>query len=76
MPKEIIVCRCSCGCGRVTRETHPICPLCREGKHPRNPLIPPKSAITTQCWDCDNFMVFDVKAKMFKCPEGCRRFCD
>lgn len=76
MPREVIVCRCHCGCGRVTRDTHPICPLCLEGKHPRNPLLPPESSITTQCWDCDGFMVFDLRAKVFKCPEGCRRYCE
>ena len=73
-----MVCRCDCGCGRVTRETHPICPLCLEGRHPRYPLNPPKSSITTQCWDCGDKLVFDTKAKMFKCSPACRRYleCD
>jgi len=73
MPKEVIVCRCDCGCGRVTRETHPTCPLCLENKHPSNPLLPPKDTELTHCGDCHGFMYFDKKAKMFKCGPFCYR---
>jgi hypothetical protein len=73
MPKEVIVCRCDCGCGRVTRETHPTCPLCLENKHPSNPLPRPKDTEMTECGDCHGFMYFDKKAKMFKCGPFCYR---
>lgn len=73
MSKTIMVCRCDCGCGRVTRDTHPICPLCIDGNHPKNPLLPPKGSDITRCGDCDGFMVFDKKVKMFKCGPFCQR---
>jgi len=78
MSKQVTVCTCDCGCGRVTRITHPICPLCDEGRHPNNPLLPPKGAEVVRCADCDGFLFFDKKAKMFKCGPFCnrQRVCD
>jgi len=78
MPREVIVCRCECGCGRVTKDTQPICIRCLDGNHDINPLIPPKGSELIRCEDCDGFLYFDKKAKMFKCLAFCgRRFhCD
>jgi hypothetical protein len=73
MPREIIVCRCECGCGRVTRDTHPICPLCLDGRHPSNPLLPPKGSDYIPCGDCNGFLFFDKKSKMFRCSPFCNR---
>lgn len=73
MPLKVIVCRCDCGCGRVTRDEYPVCPLCLDGKHPANPLLPPKGVDLIRCGDCDGFMYFDKKVKMFKCGPFCER---
>lgn len=73
MGTDLTVCRCDCGCGRVIKVPRKICQLCAEGKHPLDPMQPPESSISTQCWVCDGFMVFDVQAKKFKCSSDCRR---
>lgn len=73
MGTRLVLCECDCGCGRVTRETHPVCPLCVDGKHPSNPLLPPKDSNLVSCGDCDGFLVFDKKAKMFRCGPFCYR---
>jgi hypothetical protein len=73
MPNEITLCQCDCGCGRVTRSSHPICPLCLDKKHPNNPFLPPKGSESVLCGDCDGFLFFDKRAKMFLCGPFCPR---